>query len=91
MNNVSPSTHEPRTWKAVYTIVERPGQEKKKHWVRIGTAFTNRDSSLNVLLDANPVNGQIHIRDIDEEELERARQRRAERASHGGFATGGVQ
>jgi hypothetical protein len=89
MSQMSTSTHEPRTWKAVYTIVERPGAEKK-YWVRIGTAFTNRDQSLNVRLDANPVNGQIHIRDVDEEEIERARQRRQERASQPSYA-GGVQ
>ncbi len=65
--------------KAVYTIVERPGSEKK-YWVRIGSAFVNRDQSLNVKLDAVPVNGTIHIRELDEEELERSRQRREARA-----------
>jgi len=54
---------EARTWKAVYTIVER-GPEKK-YWVRIGTAFVNRDHSINVKLDASPTNGQLHIRDAD--------------------------
>ena len=68
----------PRGWKAVYTIVERQGSEKK-HWVRIGSAFVNRDQSLNVKLDAVPVNGTIHIREIDEEELERSRRRREAR------------
>jgi hypothetical protein len=57
-----PATEPARTRKAVYTIVERPGADKK-FWVRIGTAFTNRDSSLNVHLDASPTNGQLHIRD----------------------------
>lgn len=78
MNQVNQA--ELRTWKAVYTIVERQGSEKK-YWVRIGSAFVNQDQSLNVKLDAMPVNGSIHIRDIDEEELERARQRRAARTS----------
>ncbi|MCS6797822.1 MAG: hypothetical protein NZ898_04730 [Myxococcota bacterium] len=49
-----------REFKVVYTIVER-GQ--KKHWVRIGAAYTNRDGSLNVYLDAVPTNGQLQIRD----------------------------
>lgn len=40
--------------KAVYTIVER-GEGKKPRWVRIGIAFVNRDDSLNVILDAVPV------------------------------------
>lgn len=49
-------------WKAVYTIVEVPNREKKL-WLRIGTAFPNRDASLNVKLDAMPINGTLHIRD----------------------------
>ena len=69
---------EPRGWKAVYTIVERQGSNKK-YWVRIGSAFVNRDQSLNVKLDAVPVNGTIHIREIDEEEIERSRARREAR------------
>lgn len=48
--------------KAVYTIVER-GEGKKPIWLRIGTAWVNRDQSLNVKLDALPVNGSMHIRD----------------------------
>jgi hypothetical protein len=51
----------PASWKAVYTIVERG--INKRHFVRIGVAFVNRDGSLNVRLDAVPVNGQLHIRD----------------------------
>jgi hypothetical protein len=55
---------QPRTWKAVYTIVERAGANKK-FWVRIGTAFVNRDQSINVRLDASPTNGQLQIRDAE--------------------------
>ena len=47
-------------WKVVYAIVERGA---KKHWLRIGMAFVNRDGSLNVRLDAVPLTGQLHIRD----------------------------
>ena len=49
-------------YKQVYTIVEREGQEKNR-WVRIGVAFVNRDQSLNIKLNALPVNGQLHVRD----------------------------
>src|SRR5258708_6050223 len=49
------------SWKAVYTIADRGNG--RKHWLRIGVAFVNRDLSLNVRLDAVPVNGQIHIRE----------------------------
>ncbi len=48
--------------KLAYTIVERD-KDGRKFWVRVGAAFVNRDGSLNVKLDAMPVNGQLHIRD----------------------------
>jgi hypothetical protein len=54
-----------RKWKVVYTIVEKHGQPEKKFWVRVGSAFVNRDQSLNVRLDAMPTNGTLHIRDYD--------------------------
>jgi len=50
--------------KAVYTIVERKGSDRKL-WIRIGTAFTNKDGSLNLRMDALPVNGELHIRDAE--------------------------
>ena len=48
--------------KLAYTIVERD-KDGRKFWVRIGAAIVNRDGSMNVKLDAMPVNGQLHIRD----------------------------
>ena len=51
-----------KNFKVVYTIVERQ-KDKRKFWLRIGAAFTNRDGSLNVHLDAVPTNGQLQIRD----------------------------
>jgi len=53
--------------KGVYTIVERQTDEhpeRKNLWIQIGIAFVNRDDSLNVRLNAFPVNGQLHIRDL---------------------------
>lgn len=47
----------------VYTIVERE-KDRKKLWVRIGSAFRNRDGSLNAMLDAVPTNGSLHIREL---------------------------
>lgn len=47
----------------VYTIVERE-KDKKKLWIRIGSAFRNRDGSLNAVLDAVPTNGSLHIREL---------------------------
>jgi len=48
--------------KYVYTIVEREGLEKKQ-WIKIGVAFVNKDASLNLRLDALPINGNLHVRD----------------------------
>lgn len=51
-----------RSYKVVYTIVQRP-RDGRKFWLRIGAAFENADGSINVYLDALPVNGQIQIRE----------------------------
>lgn len=48
--------------KIVYTVTEKGD---KSFWTRIGAAFTNRDGSLTVRLDAVPVNGMLQIRDED--------------------------
>jgi hypothetical protein len=58
--------------KTVYTIVQRDGMLKKQ-WVKIGVAFINHDQSLNVLLDAVPTNGQLHIRDAEPYDPNRTR------------------
>ncbi|MCC7537528.1 MAG: hypothetical protein IT379_14990 [Deltaproteobacteria bacterium] len=55
------SDRSPTAVKVVYTVVERPGG--KSFWVRIGAAFTNRDGSLTVRLDALPTNGTLQVRD----------------------------
>jgi len=46
--------------KIVYVISERGG---KNYWNRIGVGFVNGDGSLNVKLEAIPVNGELHVRD----------------------------
>jgi hypothetical protein len=46
--------------KVVYTITERG---EKSWWTKIGVAYVNRDGSLNVKLEAMPVNGTMHVRD----------------------------
>lgn len=52
-----------RSMKAVYTVIDR-GQGKSI-WVRVGVGFTNRDGSLNLRLDAIPVNGTLQVREWD--------------------------
>lgn len=49
---------------AVYTIIENG--EGRNFWRLIGDAFTNRDESITVLLDALPINGWLHIREAME-------------------------
>jgi hypothetical protein len=46
--------------KVVYVITKRG---ERSFWNRIGVAFVNRDGSLNVKLEAIPVDGACHIRD----------------------------
>lgn len=50
-------------YKDVYHITEREG--KKAIWTRIGTAYVNRDNSLNVILNSIPLDGRLQIRDRD--------------------------
>ena len=49
--------------KGVWNIVENDSRERPI-WVRVGTAFVNRDGSLNVYLDSLPLNGKLHIREL---------------------------
>jgi len=59
----------------------------KTWWMRIGDAYTNRDGSTNVYLNAYPSNGRLQIRELDERDLERMRDRSAD-ADAGAAADG---
>jgi hypothetical protein len=48
------------TVKDVYTIIKNG---EKAFWQKVGRAHTNKDGSLNVYLNALPVNGELNIRD----------------------------
>jgi hypothetical protein len=37
--------------------------EKKKIWVKAGSAWINRDGSMNVYLDVLPLDGKLHVRE----------------------------
>ena len=52
-----------RVWK-IYTVVEKPGQQKGI-WLEIGIATDNRDGSIRGKLDCLPVNGTIQIREYE--------------------------
>lgn len=55
-------------------------------WMRVGSAFTNRDNSVNIYLDVLPKNFQFQLRELDEEDL---RRRDPQRAGNGGGGGGG--
>ena len=48
---------------AVFSIREGKGGTV---WVRAGSAFVNRDGSMNVLLDVLPLDGKLHVREAGE-------------------------
>lgn len=54
--------------KEIYTIIKSDNPDYKDRWVRIGTAFVNKDGSINCFLDAYPANGKLHIRDKKEKQ-----------------------
>jgi hypothetical protein len=50
--------------KDVFAVPEREENSSEKgRWTKVGIAFVNRDASINVILDAVPLNGRIQIRD----------------------------
>jgi hypothetical protein len=63
---------------AAYNIIERQGG--KRIWSRVGTAFKNRDGSINVFLDSLPIGGKIQLREDDRERQPRATGALAEEA-----------
>ena len=44
-----------------YTVRNR-GEDKKAYWLAIGSAWTNKDGSFTLKLDALPINGEIVVR-----------------------------
>jgi hypothetical protein len=44
-----------------FTVRSR-GEDRKPFWVAIGSAWTNRDGSFTIRLDANPLDGEIVVR-----------------------------
>ena len=46
--------------KDVYTITKNG---EKSYWHKIGRAHVNKDGSLNIYLNALPMNGELNIRD----------------------------
>lgn len=42
--------------------VRSRGESRKGYWVAIGSAWTNKDGSFNIRLDALPLDGEIVVR-----------------------------
>ncbi len=62
--NGAPNVAQQRGMKAVFTVVERGGG--KSYWTRIGVGFVNSDGSLNLRLDALPINGTLQVREWEQ-------------------------
>lgn len=50
----------------VVSPVER--KDGKTAWVKVGVGFPNRDNSINMYLDALPVNQRLQLREADDDE-----------------------
>lgn len=46
----------------VFSIIPEKG-ERPSRWVKSGSAFMNRDGSVNVYLDVLPIDGTLHVRE----------------------------
>lgn len=64
-----------------------------KWWLRCGSAFVNKDNSINVYLDALPLTQQkvtLQLRELTEEEMRERADKRASYASRGTLGGGGI-
>lgn len=55
---------------SIKETAEKNSEEKKSVWVKAGSAWVNRDGSLNVYLDVLPLDGKLHVREALEEKRE---------------------
>ena len=58
------------TIKDVFMIPEKES-DSHKPWMRVGIAFINKDASMNVILDAIPMSGKLHIRERKNKTIEK--------------------
>jgi len=57
-----------RSFKVISPIEKKDGGT---FWMRVGTAYVNKDDSINVYLDAMPKNFQLQLRELTEEDFQR--------------------
>jgi len=53
----------------VLGIVPKHSNPRENMWLRLGTAFVNRDNSINIYLDAMPRSFELQLREFEEDEL----------------------
>jgi hypothetical protein len=58
-----------RSFKVISPVEKRDGG---KFWMRIGTAYVNKDDSINVYLDALPKTFELQLRELTEEDFQRS-------------------
>lgn len=52
----------------VYSVIEAAGDGQRDYWQRLGSAWRNRDGSINVQLNALPVNARLQLREPRDDE-----------------------
>jgi hypothetical protein len=57
---------EKRSFKVITSVTKYDGSH---YWLRLGSAFTNKDGSINVYLDAMPKDHKFQLRELDEEDF----------------------
>ncbi len=67
MREPTQSPHPRKMFKVLCPIEKADGSTS--HWIRCGTAFPNRDQSINLYLDVFPKNGKLQMREMDEDDL----------------------
>ena len=67
-----------RTFKVLAPITKQDGTT---YWLRCGSGHLNRDSSINVYLDAMPREFKLTLRELDDEDLRRRDAYRANQAA----------
>ena len=64
-----------RTFKVITPVNKKDGGT---FWIRCGTGYLNKDSSINLYLDVMPFDGKLTVRELDEEDLRRRETYRAD-------------
>ena len=57
--------------KQMFKVLQRVDTKTGGFWSRIGTGFRNRDDSINIMLNSLPINGEVQLRELDEEDHKR--------------------